>query len=157
MNQPLRRATPEDLHLIRRWGEALYNVEKTFEPYADYNPDQFKDRDVQALQDPNALMLVVEDRSRPVGYLYAHLQPLPTYLTLQGKMCVLEVVYLEEGARGKGLADALILACVEWAKGKGAKRIVAGVYAENAASLRIFSRLEFEPHHITVMRSLSEG
>ncbi len=91
---------------------------------------------------------------RPVGYLAAFVEPLPTYLALSGLEGVIEAVYVEESVRGTGVANQLIEACLSWLQKAGAKRVRAGVYAQNRASLKLFQKFGLHPHHITVLKTL---
>lgn len=46
-------------------------------------------------------------------------------------------------ARGRGVAAALVLAIVDWARGVGARRIVLEVKADNDAARGLYRRLRF--------------
>ena len=143
-----------DLDLIEKWGRALFEVERGFEPHMLHSGEYFRERDGQQLADPNALYLVAEVEYRPAGYLAAFVEPLPTYLSLSGVEGVIEVIYVEESARGTGVAKQLVEACLSWLQEAGAKRARAGVYAQNRASLDFFQGFGLYPHHITVLKTL---
>ncbi|MGZ8781920.1 MAG: N-acetyltransferase family protein [Gaiellaceae bacterium] len=54
-----------------------------------------------------------------------------------------ESVYVAEGARGRGVGQALLEAVIESARAGGLWTLQAGVFAENVASLELHRRLGF--------------
>lgn len=149
----VRPATPADLDHIGRWGRALYEVELGFEPHLRYLGEHYRERDIEQLSSPDALYLIAEVQNQPIGYLTASTQALPAYLSLSGREGVIEVVYLEAFSRGKGVADKLVETCFSWLREKGAKRVRAGIYAQNRASLKLFERFGLQLHHATMLKA----
>ncbi len=149
----IRLATPADLDHIGRWGRALYEVERVFEPRMQFFGDHYRERDAQQLSNPDVLYLIAEVQNQPVGYLAAATQTLPAYLSLSGREGVIEVIYLEAFSRGKGIADKLAEACFGWFREKGVERVRAGVYAQNRASVKLFERFGLQPYHVTMMKA----
>lgn len=154
MDTEVRPATLNDIDLIERWGRALYDVERAFEPHMRYFGEHYRERDTEQLSNPDALYLIAEVQNQPVGYLSASITNMPEHLALSGQECVIETIYLETSARGKGVADKLVKACFSWLQQKGVKRVRAGVYAQNRASLKLFERFGLQPYHVTVSRTL---
>lgn len=154
MDTRIRPATLSDIDLIERWGRALYKVELAFEPHIRYFGDRYRERDIKQLSSPDALYLIAEAQNQPVGYVSASLTDMPEHLALSGRECVIEVVYIEKFARGEGVADKLVEACFSWLQEKGVRRVRAGIYAQNRASLRPFEKFGFQPYHVTVSRTL---
>lgn len=154
MDAKVRRATLVDIDLIERWGRALYEVERAFEPHIRYLGEHYREKDIEQLSSSDALYFIAEVQNQPVGYIAASITDMPEHLALSGRECVIEVVYVEKLARGKGVADKLIEACFSWLQEKGIKRVRAGVYAQNRSSLRLFERSGLQPYHITVSRTL---
>lgn len=150
----LRLATRADIALLEAWGRELYNVEQKFEPGLRYTGEAFWERDIEGLSSPDAHYLIAELGGRPVGYLAATLEAMPEYLAPSGRECVIEVLYVEEVARGQGVGAALLEACLGWANEQGATRVRAGVYAQNRASLGLFGRFGLHAHHVTVLKTL---
>ncbi len=143
-----------DIERLEGWGRDLYDVEHKFEPGMRYVGEAFRERDVERLRSPAAHYHIAELGGRPVGYITAVLEPMPEYLELSGRECVIEVLYVEEVARGRGVGVALLEACLGWAERQGAKRVRAGVYAQNKASLGLFERFGLHAHHVTVLKTL---
>lgn len=154
MTLSLRPATVADIDLLEAWGRELYDLERTFEPGMRYSGEAFRERDMEALSSPDAHYLIAEIEGRAVGYIAAMLGEMPEYLAMPGRECVIEVVFVEEDARGRGVGTALLEACLGWAKKQGAKRVRAGVYARNRASLELFERVGLHAHHVTVLTTL---
>ena len=78
----------------------------------------------------------------PVGYSYAHLDTID-YLETNQKQCEIEVIYLDEKARGKKISLKLIDKCINWAKHNNAFEMKAGIFAENVPSRKAFESLGF--------------
>lgn len=155
VSSTIRAATPNDLDLLLRWGRALHEVERVFEPQLMDNENQARERYVEAIHDPQTLFLIVELAALPVGYLYAYVVDAPPYFAARAKHCVIEVVYLEPQARGWGIAQNLIAGCSEWARAAGASRLIAGVYAANESSIKLFAGQGFVPYHLTLVHHLN--
>lgn len=152
-NVNLRPATKNDLNLLINWGQKLYEVEKVFEPLLFYSSHDSLERYRKELRNPDALLQVIELDGKPVGYFYAHLGLLD-YLSTKNKQCEIEVIFLQEEARGKGISNMIIERCIEWAKSRNAFRIKAGIYVSNGASLKTFRKAGFKDYHITLLKYL---
>ena len=153
----VRSATLTDLDLIEKWGRALHEVERNFEPHMVDSGEHFRERDAQQLASSNAIYLIAEVQNRPVGYLAAFVEPLPTYLTLSGSEGVIEVVYVEASVRGTGVAGQLVEVCLSRLQKADVKRVRAGIYAQNKASLKLFGKFGLHPYHVTVLMEFSQG
>lgn len=154
MRALVRQANPNDLDLLLRWGRALHEVERAFEPQLMYNEDEARERYVQALQDMQTLFLIAELAAQPVGYLYAYIVDALPYFITPAKHSIIEVVYVELQARGCGVAQDLMAHGSEWARAAGASRLIAGVYAANEPSMKLFAKQGFAPYHVTMVRDL---
>jgi len=152
----IRGATQNDLDLLLRWGRALHEVEHAFEPQLTFEEDQARERYGESLQDPQTLFLIAELAAQPVGYLYAYIVDAPPYFATQATHCIIEVVYLEPQARERGVAQALIGRCSEWARAAGASRLLAGIYAANEPSVKLFTKQGFIPYHVTLVHDLDD-
>ncbi len=152
----IRTATSNDLELLLRWGRALHEVERAFEPQLLYEEAQARERYVEALHDPQTLFLIAELAAQPVGYLYAYVADAPPYFIASTKHCIIEVVYVEPQARGRGVAQDLIVRSSEWARSAGASRLIAGIYAANEPSIKLFAGQEFVPYHVAMVRDLGD-
>ena len=152
VNTVVRPATLNDVGLIERWGRALHEVERAFEPHLRYLGEHYRERDMEGLSSPDALYLIAEVQTQPVGYLKASVADMPGHLASCRK-CTVEVVYVEAFVRGKGVAGELLKTCLAWTREKSVKRVEAGVYAGNEASLKLLKRFDLQPHHVTVLKT----
>jgi GNAT superfamily N-acetyltransferase len=152
----IRPAEPDNLDLLVGWGRALHEVERAFEPQLTYDEDQARKRYGDALHDPQTLFLIAELAAQPVGYLYAYLADAPEYFAARTKHCIIEVVYLEPQARGYGIVRELIARCSEWARAAGASRLIAGIYAANESSIKVFAGQGFAPYHVTMVHDFDD-
>lgn len=118
-----------------------------------YFGDHYRKRDAEQLSNPDALYLIAEVQNQPIGYLAATTEPIPAHLALAGRECVIGVIYLEACARGQDIADKLVEACLSWSQEKGVKRVRAGVYAQNRASLKLFERFGLQSYHVTMLKA----
>lgn len=84
--------------------------------------------------------LIADQNGQPAALLVAR-------LLLDGveNLCELEWVVVEETFRRGGLAQCLLVALVEWARGQGANSIRLEVRAGNQAALALYRRSGFEP------------
>lgn len=48
------------------------------------------------------------------------------------------------GQRRRGVGDALVRACVEWARGRGAREVVLHVFPHNGAAIALYRKHGFE-------------
>jgi ribosomal protein S18 acetylase RimI-like enzyme len=55
-------------------------------------------------------------------------------------------LYVHERAKGAGAADALMLDCIEWARGKGAEALYLSVWEHNERAQRFYRRHGFRDH-----------
>ena len=78
----------------------------------------------------------------------------PPYFATRATHCIIEVVYLEPQARGRGIAQDLIMRCSQWARAAGASRLIAGVYAANEPSIKLFTKHGFVPYHVMMVHDL---
>jgi GNAT superfamily N-acetyltransferase len=60
--------------------------------------------------------------------------------------CLLEDLYVEDAARGRGLGEALVNAAVERARERGCARIELDVNDANAPALTLYERLGFSSY-----------
>jgi len=151
----IRIANKRDVGLLLQWGKKMYEIEKQYMPLLKYSEVEAKERYESQINNPLFYFLIVEYKDEPVGYLYAHLDKVD-YLETDQKQCEIEVIYLDEKARGKKISPKLINKCIEWAKQNNAFEIKAGIFTENTASKKAFESLGFSAQHITYTKELKK-
>lgn len=152
-NNYVKIATISDLNQLIKWGEKLHLVEKKFEPLLTFSKKESEDFYRKQLNNPEALFLVASIDNNLVGYLYAHVDKVD-YLSTNKYECEIEVIYLDEKARGTGISQELIQKCFDWIKTKDCFRVKAGIYSQNIASQNLFAKMGFEPYHSTYTKSV---
>ncbi|MFJ5777087.1 GNAT family N-acetyltransferase [Streptomyces sp. NPDC093094] len=84
--------------------------------------------------------LVAQTAGEIVGFaVYGPWRPLDGY-----RHTVENSVYVREGRHGLGVGSALLAALVDSARAAGHHSVVAGIEAENAASIRLHERFGFQ-------------
>jgi GNAT superfamily N-acetyltransferase len=81
-------------------------------------------RDKANAEEVGALWLKVEDRGRPVGFVYD--------------------LFLEERHRGKGLGKATMAALDAFAKERGLRALYLHVFSHNAVAIRLYQEAGFK-------------
>jgi len=87
---------------------------------------------------------IAEDATGPIGGFAATLRPLPPRpgFPKGGEQAYLLNAYVEPRARRRGVATALVRACLAWCAARGVSRIVLHASAEGRP---VYSRLGFVP------------
>lgn len=86
------------------------------------------------------LLLVAEENSEIVGFLFGFLDPSPV---LKRPTALLDALFVCEEHRSKGIGKALALRFREWAKEQGVYAIELKVMSQNTAALRLYESLGF--------------
>lgn len=97
------------------------------------------------LADPHQEMRVAQDRDGAIQGA-AHIGPmkLPVPGASAPEAFELFRLYLTPEAKGRGLADALMLWALDEARGRGASEMYLGVFSENARAIAFYMRHGFE-------------
>lgn len=105
----------------------------------------------EELRNPDARVLVAVRDGAVLGYAYATLEP-RNWSDLRDACGKLHDVYVDEAARGSGLAERLVREACAWLRARGAPRVVLMVADKNAAGQRLFARVGFRPtmHELTL-------
>ena len=137
----IRDAVPADAEAIRAiYNDAVVNTTAVF----DYTP---RDAAAQAAwlaakAEQNLPVLVATDGAggAVLGYCsYGPFRPWPAYL-----YTVENAIYIDPARRGRGIGKLLLARLTGLARARGLHTMVAGITAENAASLRLHEGLGFE-------------
>jgi ribosomal protein S18 acetylase RimI-like enzyme len=143
----IRRAERRDLEDVGRLGALLLRAHHDFdrlrfmapranteEGYAWFLGTQLDREDV--------VVLVAERAGRILGYVYAGVEP-QSWKELREEAGFIHDVYVDEEARGGGVANALVDAAARWLTGRGVPRIVLWTASQNEAAQRLFAKLGF--------------
>jgi GNAT superfamily N-acetyltransferase len=101
------------------------------------------------LEKSTTRILIAEEDGLPVGYLLAILHEAPENPFVRARRwCEIDQVAVDPGRRGRGIARALVLSAVSWAKTEGVPQIEAASWSFNDGAHQMFRRLGFVPKTI---------
>lgn len=134
----VRDATLEDAEAIRAiYNDAVLNTTAVFD-YTAREPQAQRDW-LQMKAGQNLPVLVAEDGGIVLGYCsYGPFRPWPAYL-----YTVENAIYIAPQSRGKGIDTLLLQPLLQIAKERGLRTMIAGITADNAASLRLHEKLGY--------------
>ena len=134
------------IRLHHEWDPARFFVVRGVEAgYARFLATEMKN--------PDAVVLVAVqgDEARVVGYAYASLEE-RNWSDLRDACGKLHDVFVDEAARGGGVAAALVEESVKRLRAMGAPRVVLMTATKNEAGRRLFARLGFRETMIEMTR-----
>lgn len=135
----IRNARPDDAEAIRAiYNAAVVNTTAVF----DYEPRSAEAQMVwlamKAEQD--LPVLVAEENDTVLGYAsYGQFRPWPAF-----QFTVENAIYIAPNRRGQGIGRLLLGELIAVARAHGLRSMVAGITAENTASLALHEKLGFE-------------
>lgn len=100
---------------------------------------------------PDALLLVAEIDGAIVGYVYGRIEE-RDFNMLLSRHAALHDVFVGEGARGTGAAEAMLVRFLDLAKERGVPRTVLHTATSNLRAQAIFKRLGFRSTMIEMTR-----
>lgn len=155
----VRSATAGDKSHLGRMGAKLMRTHYEFDRQRFMTPPPDADKGYggflsSQLDEADAIVLVAELGNRVVGYIYAQLEP-RNWKELRDAAGFIHDVYVDESARGAGVATALVEAGVQWLRSRGAPRVLLWTAAPNAAAQRLFERLGFRRTMIEMTKETS--
>lgn len=148
----IRRATVADAPALSRLGAATFREtfeqENTPEDMARYLAEAFTtERQTAEISDPAGIVLVAEhvgelDQAELVGY--AHLVEGPPPAAVKGPAPMeLKRIYVARAWHGRGVAHALMAACLEAARSRGIQTLWLGVWERNPRAVTFYGKHGF--------------
>lgn len=134
----IRDARMDDAEAIRAiYNDAVLNTTAVFD-YTAREPQAQRDW-LQMKAEQNLPVLVAEESGTVLGYAsYGPFRPWPAYL-----YTVENAIYIAPQSRGKGIGAQLLQPLLQIAKDRGLRTMIAGITADNAASLRLHEKLGY--------------
>jgi len=134
----IRDARMEDAEAIRAiYNDAVLNTTAVFD-YTAREPQAQRDW-LQMKAGQQLPVLVAEDAGTVLGYAsYGPFRPWPAYL-----YTVENAIYIAPQSRGKGIGTQLLAPLLQIAKERGLRTMIAGITADNTASLRLHEKLGY--------------
>ena len=143
----IRTATIQDLTVIQELNHELFLTDNrhndlyTEWPYSEVGEQYFR----QCIEDSNTLLsLVAEDKNEVIGYLNARIQARNSaYL---GRRAEIENMYVRDEFRSKGIGKLLVEGFKEWAKKKGAARLMVEAFTGNHGAIKFYKNQGFSDY-----------
>jgi len=107
------------------------------------------------LDEEDALVLVAVDDDTIVGYVYAAIEP-RSWQMLLDEAGVIHDIMVDEVARRRGVAAALLEAALDWIGRRGVPRVVLHTADQNEPAQRLFTRLGFRRTMVEMTRNIGE-
>jgi ribosomal protein S18 acetylase RimI-like enzyme len=153
----VRTATSADLARVGELAGRLLRQHHDFDALRFFLPERpeegYRSWLGRELANGQAVVLVAEDDGDVVGYAYARLEERDwnALLDVHG---ALHDVFVDEHARGKGIARALVEEACARLREMGAPRVVLHAAAKNEDAQRFFAKLGFRQTMIEMTREL---
>lgn len=153
----IRKAVNSDLKEITRLGRIIQkmhveNVPDVFRMGEDAS--EFSDWMKRKLEEQESYIVVAEEGSGVVGYLYARETTIGgSWITKEGKFFHLEHIIVDPGIQRKGYGKLLMNAYVEEAGVRGIRSLSMDVWCFNQSAQRFFENLGFLPSRQTWCRN----
>lgn len=155
MGVKVRPATLDDLADIQRLNHDLFIHDNHFNhdlnvewPYTG-GEQYFRD----CITKPERLTSIVAiENDQIVGYLNARIQEVHgIYIGLRAEI---ENMCVEKTDRGNGVGTLLIDEFKQWAKEKGADRLMVEAFSANDGAIRFYKKNGFEPYALTLSQEV---
>jgi ribosomal protein S18 acetylase RimI-like enzyme len=152
----IRPALRADLPVLGRLGALLVRIHHEWDPERFMTPaDRVEEGYAwflgSQLDEPDVVVLVAEQDSAIVGYVYAGLEP-RSWKELRDAAGFIHDVVVAEDARHQGIAGRLVDAAADWLEARGAPRIMLWTADKNAGAQRVFERLGFRRTMVEMTR-----
>lgn len=156
----IRPATSADLPRLGRLGALLVEEHHDFDarrflPARNRTPTDYAAFLVEQMQEPDAVVLVADDRGDVIGYAYATVEG-HDYMALRGPAGVLQDIIVDPEYRGRGVGRQLLDAALAELTARGAPQVVLSTAARNVSAQRLFARAGFRPTMIEMTRELDD-
>ncbi len=135
-----------DLPDMARMAGELVRIHYAFDPRRFMLPEDvergYRRWFARELRSSHVVMRVAELEGRLIGYTYARLEE-RDWNALLDEHGALHDIYVEEGARGGGAAEALLRGTLDGLRALGAPRVVLHTAWDNAVAQKLFTRVGF--------------
>ena len=143
----IRPATQEDLETLGRLGASLMRTHYAFDPLRFLPPGDDPEEGYAwflgtQLVEEDMVVLIAEQRSTVIGYVYAGLEGL-SWKELRGPAGFIHDIVVDEKARGGGVARKLLDGAIAWLKQRGAPRVVLWTATQNTRAQHVFESAGF--------------
>lgn len=142
----IRAATREDLPAAAALAAKLVRLHVAFDPLRFFLPERVEAGYEwwfgQELERAEVVLLVAESGGRLLGYCYGRLEE-RDWNQLLDSCGAIHDLWVEQEARGSGVARMLMTEAVRRLKDKGAPRVVLHTASQNTTAQKLFESLGF--------------
>lgn len=139
----VRYANEDDLVFLKKGLLAVRTIEKRPEkdiPVSEDDIDSFR----KGIQN-NSIKVIDDEQGSPAAFIYFRTDFRVPYV--HGDYLWIDILYVREDQRGKGLGKTLYEHAIDLAHENGLDRIVIDIFHPNERSKIFHSKLDFEPFY----------
>lgn len=151
----LRPAKSADLEAIVSMNHSLFQEDSgTCDPFTnqEWARQEGNEYFSNHITSDSSLVLVAEAGGESVGYLVGYVTQPSSVRPV--KVVVLESMFVNRSERRGGIGNQLVDAFLLWSQKKEAQRTSVIAFASNESAIRFYRRCGFEPHTVTLERSV---
>ena len=155
----IRKARLADVpDTVKLWKEMLgyHKRFKGVQPFVRMRPDKLGIMGKyirRSIRSRYSLVLVAEERGKPVGYMIAHIKKnIPLYT--DNKLGVINDLYVRKSHRGKGISSAFKKEAFSWFRKNKIKQAEIGIWWGNENTRKIYKKWGFRGFTLVMRKCL---
>ncbi|MEA5553947.1 GNAT family N-acetyltransferase [Anabaena cylindrica UHCC 0172] len=156
----IRKATINDHQGVTKYAIKLVHQHQNYNPYRfvefTNHEQQLFDFFAEQIDNPKAVVLVIEVENEIVGYSFIRLEE-SSFVDISPEAVWLHDIYIDESVRGLGAGKLLLNASIDAAKQLGTKVLILQVAAQNEFAKKLFEANGFNIATYEMMMNLDEG
>lgn len=151
----VREATPDDLHQLLAFEQAIIEAERPFDETIRDGADVHYYDLAGLIASDDAKVIVGEIDGEIVASGYAKIEKSEPYLQ-HDRHSYLGFMYVVPEQRGKGINKQIVDRLEEWSRSRGVTEMQLEVYAANSAAVKAYEKAGYEGLILTMRKALSE-
>lgn len=140
----IRRATAENMPVLRQFEQGVVEAERPFTPHMKAGEQSYYDFD-WLLTSPDAYLAVAELNGELIASGYARINTSKPYLHHTHE-AYLGFMYVVPAYRGKGVNALIINSLKQWALARNITELRLEVYMQNTPAIKAYEKLGFKPY-----------
>lgn len=151
----IRKATMDDLPVLLRFEQAMIDAERPLDPAIKREKTNYYDLE-KLIAYSRTELLVAESNGEIIGTGYAQIRDSSPYLQ-HAEHSYLGFMYVVPEFRGKGVNKSIVDALCSWSLEQNVPEIRLEVYVNNAAAIRAYEKVGFEPYLLEMRAGINIG